>query len=227
VTSAQRPNPAAQSTYQVRFDWGLDGVARIAPGADVLVVIDVLGAAWRVAEHGPDAADRTAATNHSVAPPLAPPIAKLLAAVPAQTSVLSAGFTTAHAAARWIVERQHALGRRTMIALVAAGGVTGGADVGGTEPTNAETPGGIRFAVENQLAAGAVIDALATLGIDFCSPEAAASCAAFTGLRGAVAHLLTASASAQQLVAAGVAPATIRAAGALDTGDTVTVLRDA
>lgn len=138
----------------------------------------------------------------------------LLAALPQQAAVLSAGFGTASAAAHWVTERQHALGRRAMIAIVAAGAV------------DAETPDtGIRFAVENQLAAGAIIDALATLGIDFCSPEAAASCAAFTGLRGAVAHLLTASASAQRLVAAGVDAATIRAAGALDSGETVTILR--
>ena len=43
--------------------------------------------------------------------------------------------------------------------------------------------GATRFAVEDLLAAGAVVDALASRGIDYASPEAAAACAAFTGLR--------------------------------------------
>lgn len=192
---------AAQSTYQVRFDWGVDGGKRIAVGADVVVIVDVLGGLPR-ADRQPEAGE------HAQTPSRQPDA--LLAVLPQHTAVLSAGFTTASAAARWIAERQHVLGRRTMVAIVAANGTAAG---------------GIPFAVENQLAAGAVVDALATLGIDFCSPEAAASCAAFTGLRGAVAHLLTASASARQLVAAGVDTAAIRAAGALDTGDPVTVLR--
>lgn len=203
--SLPHTDPAAQSKYQVRFDWGIDGAERVADGADVVVVVDVLGTEWRAAGQ-PDAGEHPASTGEWNA---------LLAVLPPEAAVLSAGFTTAAAAARWITERQHALGRRAMIAIVAAGGAAG-----------AEAPaGGIRFAVENQLAAGAIIDALAALGIDFCSPEAAASCAAFTGLRGAVAHLLTASASAQQLVAAGVDAATIRAAGALNAGETVAVLR--
>lgn len=204
VTSAPLPaHPAAQSKYQVRFDWGVDGAERIAAGADVVVVVDVLGAQWRTVLGAGEQAELDSQQD------------ALLAALPPQAAVLSAGFGTASAAARWVTEQQHALGRRAMIAIVAAGGVADGKAAGS----------GISFAVENQLAAGALIDALATLGIDFCSPEAAASCAAFTGLRGAVAHLLTASASAQQLMAVGVDAGAIRAAGALDTGDAVTILR--
>ena len=58
--------------------------------------------------------------------------------------------------------------------------------------------GGERFAVEDLLAAGAVIDALAEVGIDHNSPEAAAAAAAYTGLRRATRHLLSASASARE-----------------------------
>ncbi|WP_233279161.1 hypothetical protein [Microterricola pindariensis] len=184
------PAPTAQAKYQVRFDWGVAGAARIAPGADVVVWVDVLG---------PDL-QHTGGHERS----------GILDLLPTGIPVLGAGFATAAATARWITDLQHRLGRRAMIAILAAG-----------EPEH----GAVRFAVEDQLAAGAVIDALATLGTDYCSPEAAASCAAFTGLRGAVAHLLTASASAQQLVAAGVAPALIRAAGALDTEEQALLLR--
>ena len=58
----------------------------------------------------------------------------------------------------------------------------------------------LRFAVEDQLGAGAIVDALGALGIDHTSPEAAAACEAFRGLRGAVRHLLTASGSGQELL---------------------------
>ena len=62
---------------------------------------------------------------------------------------------------------------------------------------------GIRFAVEDQFGAGAIIDALAAVGIDYCSPEAAAASAAFTGLRNAMGHLVSASASGKELAEAG------------------------
>jgi hypothetical protein len=47
-------------------------------------------------------------------------------------------------------------------------------------------------ATEDLLAAGAVIDQLATLGLDATSPEAAAAEAAYRGLARATSHLLTA-----------------------------------
>ncbi|MFF9565265.1 2-phosphosulfolactate phosphatase [Leifsonia sp. NPDC014704] len=131
--------------------------------------------------------------------------------LPGDGAVLAAGLTDATAAARWILAEQVRLGRRAMIAVVAAGGAT--------------PSGSTRFAVEDLLAAGAVVDALASVGIDYSSPEAAAACAAFTGLRGAVAHLLTASVSGQERVAAGATPADIAPAGRLDSSDAVTVLR--
>lgn len=55
------------------------------------------------------------------------------------------------------------------------------------------------FAVEDLLAAGAVVDALTEVGIDHTSPEAAAACAAYTGLRRAVRHLVSASEGAAVL----------------------------
>ena len=181
--------PAAhrQSKYQVRFDWGTDGPAAIGTDvdgtdADVLVWVDALTDA-------------------------AAPVADL----PGDGAVLAAGLTDAPAVAAWILDEQVRLGRRAMVAVVAAGGTT--------------AAGSPRFAVEDLLAAGALVDALASLGIDYASPEAAAACAAFTGLRGAVAHLLTASVSGQERVAAGASPADIAGAGRLGTSDAVTVLR--
>lgn len=133
------------------------------------------------------------------------------AGLPGDGAVLLAGLTDAPAVAQWILDEQVRLGRRAMISVVAAGETT--------------ASGAQRFAVEDLLAAGAVVDALAALGIDYSSPEAAAACAAFVGLRGAVAHLLTASVSGQERIAGGAVASDIAALGRLGSSDAVTVLR--
>lgn len=86
--------------------------------------------------------------------------------------------------ADWCLARQEELGGRFRIAVVAAGAT--------------QSDGSLRFAVEDLLAAGAVIDAIAELGIDHQSPEAAAAAAAYTGLRNATRHLVNASVSARE-----------------------------
>ena len=96
-------------------------------------------------------------------------------------AVIVATQGSAASAARWILDRQAELGDRAVVAVVAAGTDEG------------------RFAVEDLLAAGAVIDALSSLGIDSTSPEAAAASAAFEGLRNATLHLLSASVTGQGL----------------------------
>jgi len=175
------PTPP-QAKYQVRFDWGVAGANAVATDADVVVWVDTL-------------ADAPA------------PVRDL----PGSAAVLSSGLTDSVAVAGWILNEQVRLGRRAMVALIAAGGTT--------------PDGSTRFAVEDLLAAGALVDALASLGIDYASPEAAAACAAFTGLRGAVAHLLTASVAGQERLAAGASTADVAALGRLDASDAVTVLR--
>lgn len=86
--------------------------------------------------------------------------------------------------AQWCLARQEESGGRFRIAVVAAGV---------TQPD-----GSLRFAVEDLLGAGAVIDAIAELGIDHQSPEAAAAAAAYAGLRNATRHLVNASVSARE-----------------------------
>ncbi len=61
-----------------------------------------------------------------------------------------------------------------------------------------EADGSLRFAVEDLLGAGAIIDEIAELGIDHQSPEAAAAAAAYAGLRRAIRHLTQASVSARE-----------------------------
>jgi 2-phosphosulfolactate phosphatase len=100
-------------------------------------------------------------------------------------TVVGGSIQNASAVAGWVLARQAERGDRFTVAVIAAG--------------EQRADGSARFAVEDFLAAGAVIDALAAVGIDYCSPEAAASCAAYTGLRRAAAHLISASESGMAL----------------------------
>jgi 2-phosphosulfolactate phosphatase len=126
----------------------------------------------------------------------------LFVRVPDDAAVLAAGLVDATAAARWILAEQERLGRRAFIAILAAGDAEAG------------------FAADDVLGAGAVIDALAALGIDDTSPEAAVAAAAFGGLRRAVRHLTSASVSGRAAAAGGMSMAELHAAASLDsTGD--------
>ena len=95
-------------------------------------------------------------------------------------------MATAAAAARWVLDLQDELRLRLAIAVVAAGEPRSGTGApAGTNPP-------VRFAVEDLLAAGAVVEHLADLGLDASSPEAAAAAAAYVGLQRGIGHLLTA-----------------------------------
>lgn len=205
------PSPFDQSRYQVRLEWGVDGLARVAP-TDVVVVVDVLRFSSAVADavaagaSVPLDADAHAVSLNGAA---------VAAAAPGgETVVLLGCLRNASAVARFVMAEQARRGERTSVAVIAAGELTG------------REPGGVvRFSVEDQLGAGAVVDALAELGIDHTSPEAAAACEAFRGLRGAVRHLLTASGSGQELIERGERDAVL-AAARIDAVDAVPVLRD-
>ena len=126
--------------------------------------------------------------------------------------VLGGSLRNRSAVARRILALQEERGERLMVAIVAAGERAGGADGAGG--------GAVRFTVEDQLGAGAIVDALIALGIDHTSPEAAVACAAFEGLRHAAVHLIGASASGAELVAQGRRPE-VRAATEVDASDEV------
>ncbi len=166
-------DPRNQGKYQVRFDWGMDGAAAIAPGAHVVVWADAI----------PGSAD-----------PLT---------LDFDGAILGGGVGAREAIARWILARQVDLGGRAVVAVVAAG-----------------TPEG-RYAVEDLLVAGSIIDALAEVGIDFTSPEAAAAVGAYHGLRNAVGHVLSASVAGQS-----VGPEAVAAARQSNLSEEFTVLRE-
>lgn len=125
--------------------------------------------------------------------------------------VIAGDLRNRRAAARWVLAHQTARGERAMIAVIAAGEVRG--------------DGSLRFTVEDLLAAGSIIDALASEGIDYCSPEAAVACAAFTGLQPAVGHLLTASVSGMDAARSG-SPANLEALASIDSSDEVSVVQE-
>lgn len=105
--------------------------------------------------------------------------------LPDASTLVAGTIQASSAVATWVLDRQTEAGDRFTVAVVAAG-----------EPRE---NGALRFAVEDLLAAGAIIDALAEVGIDYCSPEAAAACAAYQSLRRGAAHLISASESGMAL----------------------------
>jgi 2-phosphosulfolactate phosphatase len=200
-----------QSSYQVRLDWGVDGLVRVAP-SDVIVVVDVLrfsSTVIQAVENGRtvelDAAAHAVSINGA---------AVAEAAAGSGATVLLGGLRNASAVARAIMAIQHERGDRTSIAVIPCG-----------ERVSADAVAPLRFAVEDLLGAGAVVDALADLGIDHSSPDAAVAGEGFRALRGAARHLVTASGSGRELEAAGRRDEVL-AAAAVDAASVVPVLRE-
>lgn len=201
-------HPLDQSSYQVRFEWGVDGLARLAP-SDITVVVDVLrfsSTVIQAVERGEtvalDAAARATSVNGAAV------------AEAANGLVLLGGLRNAASVSRAVLAEQERRGARTSISVIAAG-----------ELVSRDPGAPLRFAVEDLLGAGAVIDALSDLGIDHSSPEAAVAGEGFRSLRGAVKHLLTASGSGRELEAAGRRDEVL-AAAAVDAASVVPMLRD-
>ncbi|WP_298037447.1 2-phosphosulfolactate phosphatase [uncultured Microbacterium sp.] len=214
-------HPFDQSSYQVRFEWGVAGLDRLAP-ADVIVVVDVLRFSSTVTDAVASGQNVELAGAREWSPNGAA-VAEAAAAVPGAT-VLVGSLRNASAVARTVLEIQNRRQARTSVSVIAAGERAGD---------------GLRFAVEDQLGAGAIIAALSDLGADHTSPEAAASCEAARGLSRAVRHLLTASGSGKELVsgaggqlatermlAAGITPTEPKAAAETDATEAVPVLAD-
>lgn len=201
--------PFDQSTYQVRLEWGVAGLARLAP-ADIVVVVDVLrfsttviDAVERGDDYPLDAAAHAISINGA-------PVAE--AAADGGARVLLGGLRNASAVAAAVLAEQERRGARTSITVIAAGELSPG-------------DGTLRFAVEDQLGAGAIVEALGALGIDHTSPDAAVAAESFRALRRAVKHLLTASGSALELIGRGLRD-DVLAAAAVDAASAVPVLRD-
>lgn len=214
------PSPFDQSTYQVRLDWGTAGLARLAP-ADIVVVVDVLRFSSTVIDAAVAGTEVTLAEAEEWSRNGAA-VAAVAAAASADATVLVGGIRNASAVARAVQTVQERRQARTSVAVIAAGEV----DAGGV----------LRFAVEDQLGAGAVILALSDRGIDHTSPDAAVAAEGFRALRGALRHMIGASGSGRELAdgvastarieASGLTPTSTTDAAVLDAVDVVPVLRE-
>lgn len=199
------PDAYGQSQYQVRFEWGEHGARFSTQGAHVVVLVDAFDATTRVV---PESEDATAALVTEL-PSEAGGIAAELSRGGAV--VLTASLRNRAAVAQRILDLQNARGTRTLIAVIAFG--------------RRWPDGQVRFAIEDQLTAGAVIDGLIALGIDYTSPEAATASSAFAGLSQAIKHVFSASVSGKSLTASGHRNDVLRAAQ-LDVSDVVPEYRD-
>lgn len=108
----------------------------------------------------------------------------VLGGTPGGVELMIATLEEAPDIAELSLQRQTELGGRFVIAVVAAGAT--------------RDDGSLRFAVEDLMAAGAIIEELGSRGIDHQSPEAAAAAAAYSGLKNATRHLISASASSRE-----------------------------
>lgn len=211
------PSPFDQSTYQVRLEWGVDGLARLAP-ADVVVVVDVLRFSSTVA----DAVASGSEVSLDDAREWSRNGAAVADAAGHDAVVLLGSLRNAAAVARAIATVQERRQSRTSVSVIAAG--------------EADDAGTARFAVEDHLGAGAVVAALTDLGIDHTAPDAAVAAEGFRALKRALRHMISASGSARELAvgvaatermqASGVVPTAVSHAAELDALDVVPVLRD-
>lgn len=200
-------NPAlAQSDYQVRLEWGADGLARLAP-AHVVVIVQTLG----LTAHALEACENGARLDVSVDDD--PAAALVRSASAAGAHVVIGGLRNAAAVAAHVLDVQRSRGERTSISVIAAGH---------HDDTDAAA---LRFAVDDLLGAGAVVAALGDLGIDHASPDAAVAGEGYRALAGAVRHLLTASGTGRMLADDGAREAVLDAA-ARDAASVVPVLED-
>jgi 2-phosphosulfolactate phosphatase len=210
-------SPFDQSTYQVRLDWGVQGLARLAP-SDIVVVVDVLRFSSTVVDAVTGGVDVGLADALDWSRNGAP----VAAAAAADATVMLGSIRNAAATARAVQVEQERRQGRTSVAIIAAGEL--------------DDAGGLRFAAEDLLGAGAVAAALTDLGIDHTAPDAAVAAEGFLALRRALRHLIGATGSGRELGAGVPATARIDAAGlvptstidaaALDAVDVVPVLRD-
>lgn len=173
------PSSFDQSTYQVRLDWGLAGLERLAP-ADVVVIVDVLHFSSRLADaiaagDEIELAEAADWSTDSSAPALA------VTAAAGGATVLVGSLRNAAAVAQAVQTIQERRQARTSVALIATG--------------ERDSSNDLRFAVEDQLGAGAIVAALTDLGIDHTAPDAAVAAEGFRALRRALGHLVSASGS--------------------------------
>jgi 2-phosphosulfolactate phosphatase len=220
----------AQAAYDVRFDWGPAGAAAVAPGAAVVVVVDVLSftttltvavergidvlpfpwrdpaAAAAVAEEH----DATLAVGRSQAGPgeislspqslVEPPPEVRRLVLPSPNG---SAISSALAATGATVVGASLRNARAAAAWVH--GAAGGRAIAVIAAGERWPDGTLRPAIEDLWGAGAFIDALGGLGSRALSPEGAGARAAYASIAGSVSDALPACGSGRELVDLGFA----------------------
>ena len=199
-----------QSTYQVRAEWGVAGLRRLAP-ADIVIVVDALRFTTTVTDRIASG-DVVPLDDDAFAVSINGAVVAV-AAADIGAIVLAGSLRNTKAVADAVLAIQHERAARTSIAVIACG-----------EPVSRDSAE-VRFAVEDQLAAGAIISALSDLGIDHTSPDAAVMGEGARALSRACVHLFLASASGRELVEMGRRDEVVSAA-TRDAIDAVAILRD-
>ncbi len=199
-----------QSTYQVRAEWGVAGLRRLAP-ADIVIVVDALRFTTTVTDRIASG-DVVPLDDDAFAVSINGAVVAV-AAADIGAIVLAGSLRNTKAVADAVLAIQHERAARTSIAVIACG-----------ERVSRDSAE-VRFAVEDQLAAGAIISALSDLGIDHTSPDAAVMGEGARALSRACVHLFLASASGRELVEMGRRDEVVSAA-TRDAIDAVAILRD-
>ena len=237
-----------QSPFLARFDWGADGLAALAPGVAVVVVVDVLSFATAVSVAvGRGAAVMPCATRDQAAERLARSWGASFATArtdvrPDQPYSLSPATLTRLAAGDRLVlpspngSRISALAA-SQVGTVFAGCLRNASAVGRAAREVADGQpvaviaagerrrggaGNVRPAVEDLIGAGAI---LAAMGGDAPSPEAVVAMAAFRAVAADLPRFLAGCASGRELIGSGFAQ-DVAMASALDADPVAPALRD-
>lgn len=248
MSEVPRPATGDQSGWDIRFDWAIEGLATIGPGAASVVVVDVLrfttavsvavgrGAevlpyVWDVGDaprayadaHKAELAGMREGGGWSLSP-------TDLARIPEGTRLV---LPSPNGSTLAVGVGEVAPGARVLAGCLRNAGAVGREAAAGPGPVAVVAAGErwrgalgpLRPSVEDLLGAGAVIDAIVAAGRDpaGASPEARAACAAFRAARPDLAAWIAGSASGRELVGRGWAD-DVACAAVLDAEGVVPVL---